>query len=258
MDTSVWRALLAIRQGGEGHSADLERALEAAAPSDRDLAGLYRPLAEAAGPVVIAHLGQSIDGRIALENGQSKWITGRADVVHNHRMRALCDAVIVGARTVLEDDPTLNVREVEGQDPVRVVLDPQGRLQRGHGVFTNDGIRTLVVRRMGLGEAPGAVETLEVQASSDTDLIPVVLEELAERGLARVFVEGGGITVSRFLEAGCLDRLQIMVEPIILGSGRPAITLPAITRVSEALRPPTRRFILGEGMLFEMVFRDRR
>ena len=64
-------------------------------------------------------------------------------------------------------------------------------------------------------------------------------------GLQRVFIEGGGITVSRFLATGCLDRLQIAIAPLIIGSGRPSITLPEISKLSAALRPSTRHFRLG-------------
>lgn len=72
-----------------------------------------------------------------------------------------------------------------------------------------------------------------------------VVAALAELGCRRIFVEGGGVTVSRFLTEGCLDRLQIAVAPMILGSGRPALALPPLANLSEALRPPTRIFRMG-------------
>jgi diaminohydroxyphosphoribosylaminopyrimidine deaminase/5-amino-6-(5-phosphoribosylamino)uracil reductase len=81
-----------------------------------------------------------------------------------------------------------------------------------------------------------------------------VLDLLARRGLRRVFVEGGGITVSRFLAAGCLHRLQITIAPLIIGSGRPSISLPRIGRLSEGLRPTVRKFDLGRDILFECRF----
>jgi riboflavin biosynthesis pyrimidine reductase len=81
-----------------------------------------------------------------------------------------------------------------------------------------------------------------------------VLDLLAARGLRRIFVEGGGITVSRFLAAGCLHRLQITIAPLIIGSGRPSISLPEIGRLSEGLRPTVRRFDLGRDVLYECRF----
>ena len=203
----------------------------------------------------MGHLGQSLDGRIALANGESKWITDKGDIVHNHRMRALSDAVIVGAGTVLADDPRLTVREVEGPQPVRVVLDPNSRLGPEHGIFRDRAAPTILVRQRGARRSPVVeAEVIEIDAAPDDGLPRLILERLAERGLRTVFIEGGGVTVSRFLEAGCLDRLQITVAPVILGSGRPGISLSPIGRLSEALRPLTRRFLLGENVLFEMVF----
>ena len=83
-----------------------------------------------------------------------------------------------------------------------------------------------------------------------------MLAHLAERGLRRVFIEGGGVTVSRFLAAGTLHRLQITIAPLILGSGRPSISLPEIERLSAGLRPPVRRFDLGQDVLFECRLDD--
>jgi len=79
---------------------------------------------------------------------------------------------------------------------------------------------------------------------------------LASRGLDFLFIEGGGITVSRFLVAGALDRLQLTVAPIILGSGRPSLSLPEIIEPHQGLRPRLRRFPLGEDVLYECIFHD--
>ncbi len=216
---------------------------------------IYQPLCQGCPErFVVAHLGQSLDGRIAAANGASRWVTGAEDIVHNHRMRALFDAVVVGAGTVRHDDPQLTVRAVPGANPVRVVLDTRRRLDPGYRVFDDGEAPTLLVSAAELaapGDRLGQAEVLGV-STRDGSLRPqAVLDCLAGRGLRRVFVEGGGITVSRFLAAGCLHRLQITIAPLIIGSGRPSITLPEIERVSAGLRPEIRRFALGEDLLFE-------
>ncbi len=236
-------------------AADLFR--PASAPDERAerLLALYLPLCESTpASFVVAHLGQSLDGRIAAANGASRWVTGEEDIVHNHRMRALFDAVVVGAGTVRHDDPQLTVRAVPGPHPVRVVLDTRRRLGPDHRVFKDGEAPSLLLCAEGLA-APGArlgqAEVLGVR-TRDGSLCPrAVLERLAGRGLRRVFIEGGGITVSRFLAAGCLHRLQITIAPLIIGSGRPSITLPEVERLSAGLRPEIRRFALGQDLLFE-------
>ncbi len=129
----------------------------------RDMFDIYLPL-RVGSDLVIGQLGQSLDGRIATEAGASHFVTGPEDVERLHRLRALVDAVVVGASTVASDDPQLTVRRVEGDNPVRVVLDPDGRLEPGRRVFTDGAARTLVVRRASAGalESDGRAEDASV------------------------------------------------------------------------------------------------
>ena len=226
-------------------------------PAARDLLDLYLPLTRGS-DFVIGQLGQSLDGRIATVSGKSHYITGPEDIRRLHRLRALVDAVIVGASTVALDDPGLTVREVEGENPVRVVLDPDGRLGQDRRVFSDRAARTLVVRRTpapaGPVRTPGdGPEVLTLPASSPEGFEPgAVLEALRAGGLRRVLVEGGGVTVSRFLEAGLLDRLHLTVAPMLMGSGRPGITLPPIETPDQSLRARCRHVPLGDDLLFDL------
>jgi diaminohydroxyphosphoribosylaminopyrimidine deaminase / 5-amino-6-(5-phosphoribosylamino)uracil reductase len=209
--------------------------------------------------IVVAHLGQSLDGRIATLSGASRWVTGAADIAHNHRMRALSDAVVIGASTLSQDDPQLTVRRCRGRNPVRVVVDSNRRLADDYGAFRDGAAPTLVFvadDRAGRGERLGEAEIVPMPRRDGSIAPGEILAELARRGLARVFVEGGGVTVSRFLAADCLDRLQITVSPLIIGSGRPSITLPEIADLRHGLRPRMRRFDLGEDIMFECLLRD--
>jgi riboflavin-specific deaminase-like protein len=223
------------------------------------LLDLYLPLChDCPERFVVAHLGQSLDGRIAAANGASRWVTGPEDIVHNHRMRALFDAVVVGASTVENDDPQLTVRAVPGRNPVRLVLDPRRRLAGHYRVFNDGAAPTLLLCDEALADdaSAGQAEVVGVASEGGRLSLRAVLDCLAARGLRRVFVEGGGITVSRFLAAGCLNRLQIVIAPLIIGSGRPSITLPEISRLSSGLRPQTRCVMLGRDILVECRFDD--
>ena len=202
--------------------------------------------------VAVAQIGQSLDGRVATETGHSHYINGPAGLAHLHRLRALVDAVLVGVGTALADDPQLTVRRVTGPQPARVVIDAGGRLPSGAKLLANDGVRRLVVT--GAGAKPPLPSDIEIVGIPKTDgqIAPAaILAALAERGLRRVLIEGGADTVSRFLAAKCLDRLHIMVAPIILGSGRPSFSLPPITRVDEALLTPITMHRLDDDVLFD-------
>lgn len=231
------------------------RALE---PAALQLLSMFVPLVVGhdSAQLVVAHLGQSEDGYAATFCGRTKFITGEEDIRHTHRMRALFDAVLVGASTVDIDDPQLTTRLVSGNTPVRVVLDPQARLRAEHKVFTDKSARTLVVTEPGRHTClPAHVELMQVQrmAAGLLDL-PQLLRALRARGLSRIFIEGGALTISHFLRAKLLHRLQLAVAPVTLGPG-PA--LPSYQLSPRALPSlgQTRRFPLGRDTLFETALR---
>jgi len=201
---------------------------------------------------VVGQSGQSIDGRIATPTGHSHYINGEAGLAHLHRLRALVDAVVIGVGTAIADDPQLTVRRVEGPSPARVIVDPNGRLPLAARVLTADGIRRLVVTGDGTRiRMPQGVEIVPLAAGGGCIAPEAILAALAHRGFRRILIEGGADTVSRFLAAGCLDRLHIVVAPIILGSGPSSLALPPIQRVEEAMRAPIRAHVLGEEVLLD-------
>jgi diaminohydroxyphosphoribosylaminopyrimidine deaminase / 5-amino-6-(5-phosphoribosylamino)uracil reductase len=223
----------------------------------RALIDLYLPIcsATAANPITVGHLGQSLDGFIATHSGESQFVTGEENILHLHRMRALCDAVVVGAGTVAADDPQLTTRYVSGSSPLRVVLDPTRRLAEHYKVFTDDSAVTLYVCAKSLtreGETHvgrAAIVTLD-ETPEGVD-VAEVLRVLRARGCRRIFVEGGGVTVSMFLEANLLDRLQIAIAPLLIGDGRPAIRLAPRSALSDCHRPRYRVFRMGTDVLFD-------
>ena len=219
---------------------------------------LYRPLvaAIARDGFVIAQLGQSLDGRIATEDGHSHYINGPESLDHLHRLRALVDAVIVGAGTVAHDDPQLTTRRVPGPNPVRVIIDPTLRLDRSLRVFDQAAPTLTVIAEGTVADPAIAPEQLVRVVPAEGGLPPpLILAALKRRGLRSFLIEGGATTLSAFLTAGVLDRLQVMVAPLILGSGRPGLQLPRITRVEEGLRPRLSVHRLGDDVLFDCCLR---
>ena len=259
---------------------------------------LYLPICAAspARPFVIAHLGQSLDNQIATASGDSNYVTGAANLDHLHRLRALADAVVVGAGTIAADDPRLTTRRVEGPNPVRVVIDPARRLDRGARVFADGEAPTLVVhaaaqiadqtkavsseaaadigrpvrgvvnpgivgrsaaterQSTASARSPG-VDALDVPRSGTGIDLRALLDLLAARGLDAVFVEGGGATVSAFVSAGLVDRLQLAFAPLLIGAGHAGLELPARQAMAECLRPRTAVFAMGADILFDCDLR---
>src|SRR5712691_2915494 len=191
--------------------------------------------------VLVGQCGQSIDARIATPTGHSHYINGEAGLAHLHRLRALVDAVVIGVGTAIADDPQLTVRRVAGPSPARVILDPNGRLPPGARALAPDGIRRLVVTAAGTPtKLPAEVEVVPLATEAGRLAPAAIVAALAARGFRRILIEGGAHTVSRFLAARCLDRLHVLIAPIILGAGRSSLELPPIARVDEAMRAPMR------------------
>lgn len=203
------------------------------------LARLYRPLTVArAGDraLAIGQLGQSLDGRIATQSGQSHYINGPAALTHLHALRALVQGVAIGVGTALADDPQLTVRRLRGPNPARIVIDPKGRLPAAARCWRDDGTRRILVHG-GAAKPPEGVESLTVPAQAGRLDPNAILEGLARTGLKRLLIEGGATTLSAFLQAEALDRLHLLIGPSIIGSGKPGLQLPEIATLDQALRP---------------------
>ena len=215
-------------------------------------------------PFVVAQLGQSLDGRIATSTGESRWINRDAALDHLHRLRDAVDAVVVGVGTVIADDPMLNVRRVApcnpgGPPPARVVIDPHGRLPAGARMLAGDGARRIVVRRAGTDPrlpVPQGVEIVHVDPDHALMHPRAIVAALYALGLRRLLIEGGAWTVSSFIDAGAVDRLHVLVAPIILGSGKTGLSLAPIARLDQACRPVTQVHVLDDGdVLFDCDLR---
>jgi len=217
---------------------------------------IFAPFCEASPdrPFVVAQLGQSLDGRIATLSGDSRGISGEAGLDHLHRIRAHVDVVVVGAGTIVVDDPQLTVRRVTGRNPARAVIDPSGKIDRAGRWLAEDGARRL---RITASERPASagVENIRLAPRDGALSPPAIVDALFARGLRRILVEGGARTIAAFIESGCLDRLHVLVSPVVIGSGRPGLDLAPIQGLDRALRPRTEVHLLGGGdVLFDCDF----
>ncbi|MGH6646896.1 RibD family protein [Aquabacterium sp.] len=236
--------------------------------ASRQFFDLFKPLLDRhAGnpPWVIAQLGQSLDGCVATRTGDSCFINGPENLAHLHRLRALCDAVIVGAGTVVADDPRLTTRLVSGPCPTRVLLDPSLRLaeQVAHTTVFKDGqAPTLWLcderwheRATALVGASAVLSVPGLLQADGSPRLPAAIQALQSHGLKLLFVEGGGVTVSRFMTQGCLDRLHLAVAPLIIGNGRPGLSFTGPDRLADCVRPPCRLHPMGPDQLWDLDLR---
>jgi len=256
---TVWGKILEARARGQSLP---EPSTDSEPSPGEQLLRVFRPLCPGENGWVIGQLGQSLDGRIATASGASRYINGDDGLTHLHRLRAVADAVVVGAGTALEDNPRLTVRRVAGYQPVRVVVDRRDRLPGDHHLLTDGDAPTLhLVAGDAIPECDrpcpeaGVIRVPCLDPERETIDPDRVLAVLACFGLGRVFVEGGGRTVSAFLAAGRLDRLHVMVAPMIIGSGYPAFTLPEVDRLSDAIWPEAQVVNLGSDVLFDLDLR---
>ena len=260
IDTAtVWRDLLNFRLGISSKEVSFGldgtcRVSGEIASNAQELLDLYCPFATKDQHVVTAHLGQSMDGFIATTNGKSHYINGQKNIIHLHRMRALADAVLVGSNTVQNDNPQLTTRLVDGPNPVRVAIDPNLRLSPTHHIFTQPDAPTLVLCGEDIVDktrhsAPH-VEILPLPSTNGRIRPSDCCQTLASRGLKNLLIEGGGETVSQFVNAGTVHYLQIALAPIFLGEGKRGLQIPAVAGPNAALRLKTLKYHMGDDVLY--------
>ena len=192
-------------------------------------------------PFITLKAAMSLDGKMCLSNGSSKWLTGLEARTEAHRVRAENDAVLVGAGTVLADDPELTVRHVEGVNPLRVVLDAALRTPLGAKVLGTDGKCLILtsedsdsLKAQRLRDSGAEVHTLPCTGGR------INLEEavryLAGRGVLTLMVEGGPEVLGGFLREGLADYVKFFVSPRILGEGKSITVNSGFGTVNEAFR----------------------
>lgn len=197
--------------------------------------------------IAVGHLAQTLDGRIATLSGHSQWIGNASNLDHAHRMRALCASILIGRGTLEADRPKLTVRRMEGPNPIRVVVG--SRIGDLSSLQLASEEKILVFSEQQEEEPiPGVQSFLLPGGETNCEFI---LHRLYQAGIHSVWVEGGAGTMSRFLQRGFMDIIQLHFAPILLGSGLSGIQLDPIHRIPDAVGFVSSSFFLLDG---EMLF----
>ena len=189
-------------------------------------------------------LATSLDGRIALSSGESRWITSAPARAYGHRLRVQSDAILVGSETALADDPELSARRGERviRRPIRLLLDGRLRVKAGARLFAPAGdTRTWVLCRQGargISRARAQAErVLELPAKDGRHVdLRAAMRRLAKEGLTTVLVEGGGELAAALLRADLVDEVHWMLAPKLIGSdGRPGVGALDLSRMTDVV-----------------------
>lgn len=196
--------------------------------------------------ITVTHFAQSLDGKIATHTGHSRWIGNDENLLHAHKMRALCEGILIGKGTLVSDDPALTTRHVEGPNPRRIVVSS-----------TPCNFNSLLdsseeeIWWVGGNEELENVRCIELAPSPKDSRCERLLQKLYELGVTTVFIEGGSVTTSAFLSERMVDIMQFHISPMVFGSGIPGINLPEISEVGESVKFDSWKFFpVGDAMMF--------
>ncbi len=194
-------------------------------------------------PYVVAKAAMSLDGRIATGAGESRWITGEESRLKGHELRKAADAIIVGAGTVIADDPALTARHGDTRYPLRVVLDSTARTSPGAAAFDRSGKGAMLATTAAAPQARRAkfaehgVETLILPADrSGRPRLEDLLAALHEKGVVTALVEGGGEVLSSFYDADLIDELWLFLAPLVIGGGKSGFAGAGAESLADARR----------------------
>ena len=183
--------------------------------------------------LVIAQIGQSIDGRIALNNGNSHYINNPKSIIYLHCLRSISDAIIVGSNTIKKDDPLLTTRKIKGTNPKRIIIDGSLSLNNKYKIF-NDGNENIIFTKSNKNIRLNNSKIIRLKEKNFTKNLITQIKKLKYKN---ILVEGGSKTISELINNKYIDILQFMIAPILIGSGINSLNLKEISNLNKAIRP---------------------
>ncbi len=201
-------------------------------------------------PYLIAHIAQTLDGFIATESGESKYISSDDNLTHIHMIRAISDIIIVGNKTIELDNPMLTTRHVKGASPMRIIIDKNNKLSKKYNVFKNsDGHTYKLISDNIKTKSDNIFQLPLIEDKFDVYDIYNLMKKLRKK---IIFIEGGGATVSDFYNKNILDRLHICISPSILGKGKSSFITQRRKSLDDELNHKIKYSKMGKDILCDI------
>ena len=183
-------------------------------------------------PYIFGHLAQTLDGYIATESGESRYISSTDNLEHLHMLRAISDVVLVGSNTVKFDNPKLTTRLVKGPNPMRVVIDKNDTIKNSCNLLKNKDRKGFKIVSDKL--KPNGKNIFSLPLKKDEFRIVDIISLLKSLGNKIIFIEGGGNIISHFYRKKFLNRLHLCISPILIGRGINSFIIDKDVKINEA------------------------
>ena len=199
---------------------------------------------------LIGQIGQSIDGKIALNNGKSHYINEKESIIYLHCLRSISDGVLVGVNTIIKDNPLLTTRKIKGQNPTRLIIDPSLKLTNKYKIFKDNNKNIIFTNS---SKRKKLYNTIIVKFPKKNFTLNIY-KYLKKTSLKTILIEGGPTTLSHFIELKLLNYMQFIISPTIIGSGIDSLKLKPITNLKNAIRKKNTISKLGKEIIVTLDF----
>ena len=190
------------------------------------------PLIRKKDRVFIGQIGQSLDAKIALNNGNSHYINEKESITYLHCLRSISDGVLVGVNTIIKDNPLLTTRKIKGQNPTRLIIDPSLKLTNKYKIFKDKNTNIIFTT----SNKTKNLNNTTIVKLPKKDFTLSVSKFLKKSSLKYILVEGGPTTLSHFIEQNLINYMQFIISPTLIGSGINSVKLKPITNLKKAIR----------------------
>ena len=198
----------------------------------------------------IGQIGQSLDGKIALNNGNSHYINEKESIIYLHCLRSISDGVLVGVNTIMKDNPFLTTRKIKGDNPIRLIIDPSLKLTNRYNIFKDNNKNIIFTN----SSKEKKLKNTSIVKFPKKNFTLSIFKYLKKTSLKTILIEGGPTTLSHFIEHKLINYMQFIISPTIIGSGIDSLKLKPITNLKNAIRVKNTINKLGKEIIVTLDF----